>query len=97
MPSMETETIKALSAEIARDVVPVLEEANAILPEVRKLDAMLMVSVDPSLAAAHALASGYMIEMVQGTAECLIDLTTNMDGAAKDMEDTDEAVASQFK
>lgn len=97
MPSMEPEAVKALGAEIVSEIVPIMDDANTILPKVRELDAMLMVSVDPSLAAAHALASGYMIEMVNGAIECLNDLATNMEGAAKDMEDTDEGIASQFE
>ena len=96
MPSVETARIKALSDGITDEVVPILEEANPILPKVRELDPMLMVSVDPFLAAAHALASGYMIEMVQGAAECLVGLSTDLTASADLWDKSDEDTAADF-
>lgn len=96
MPSAETPRMRELSERIAADVVPLLEEANPYLPKIRELDAMLMVSVDPSLAAAHALASGYMIEMVQGAAECLVGLSTDLTASAVAWETSDEAAAADL-
>ena len=56
-----------------------------------------MVSVDPSLAAAHALAGGYMIEMIQGTAECFVGLDADLKDCAKVWDEADRDTAADFK
>lgn len=97
MPNVDPARLEALGKEIVDKVIPILEDGNALIPEIRDLDQMLMVSVDPSLAAAHALAGGYMIEMIQGAAECFVGLDTDLKASAKAWDDADGTSASDFR
>ncbi|WP_112137031.1 hypothetical protein [Glycomyces dulcitolivorans] len=97
MPEIDPQVLRDLSDGIVADVAPKMEEAMPIIPEIRELDQMLMVSVDISLASAHILASGYMIEMIQGAAECFNSLNTALAETAQSWEDSDGAVADSFK
>jgi hypothetical protein len=96
LPNVDTARLEALGKDIVDKVIPILEDGNALIPEIRDLDQMLMVSVDPSLAVAHALAGGYMIEMIQGAAECFVGLDTDLKASAKSWDDADGATASEF-
>lgn len=97
MPSVDAERLKQLGKDIQEQVAPILESANELIPNVRELDQTLMVSVDPSLAVAHALAGGYMIEMIQGAGECFADMSAALEQSAKGWEDADGTTASEFK
>lgn len=97
MPNVDPDRLEAFAQELVDAVVPTFDEATAILPDIRELDQMLMVSVDPALAVAHALAGGYMIEMIQGAAECFVALQTDLTETAKTWRDADETTASDFK
>ncbi|GAA1688619.1 hypothetical protein GCM10009830_40300 [Glycomyces endophyticus] len=97
MPEIEPQVLRDLSDGIVADVAPKMEEAMPIIPEIRELDQMLMVSVHPTLASAHILASGYMIEMIQGAAECFNALNTALAETAQSWEDSDTAAADSFK
>jgi hypothetical protein len=97
LPDITPARLKEHAESIVADVAPKLEEASPIPAELRELDQMLMVSVDPFLAASHALAVGYMIEMIQGAAECFNSLTTALTETATAWEDADAAAANAFK
>lgn len=97
MPNVDPARIEEIGKEIVDKVIPILEEGNALIPEIRDLDQMLMVSVDPFLAAAHALAGGYMIEMIQGAAECFVGLDTDLKASAAAWDDADGTAASDLK
>lgn len=97
MPNVDPDRLEAFAQELVDAVVPSFDQATVLLPEVRGMDPMLMVSVDPSLAAAHALASGYMISMLQGASECFVGLQTDLMETAKTWRDSDETTASDFK
>lgn len=97
LPEITPAKLNELAEGIVNDVAPKLEEASAIPPELRELDQMLMVSVDPFLAASHALAVGYMIEMIQGAAECFNSLNTALTETATSWEDADAAAEQSFK
>ncbi|MFG3340903.1 hypothetical protein [Glycomyces sp. NPDC048151] len=96
MTHADPEAIRALGTAIDRDVTPVLEEANAILPNLRGIDQALYTSVAPALAATYTTACSYMNEMVQGAAETFTAMNDNLDGCATSWEDADAAAAADF-
>lgn len=92
-PGIDTPKVREMSDGIRADIPPILEKTNPIFPELRELDPKLMVSVQWSLAAAHALAVGYTIEMIAGAADCFTQLTTALDESVIAWEQADEAAA----
>jgi uncharacterized protein YukE len=97
MPKIDPETIRQLGTDIKSNVTPTLEEASAILPNLRSIDQALYTSVDVSLAAAYTTAVTYMNEMVQGAAECFTTMNDKLEGCATSWEDADTAGAGDFK
>ncbi|MEU6858026.1 hypothetical protein AB0B28_03995 [Glycomyces sp. NPDC046736] len=97
MPNINTGNIKDLGTGIENDIVPILEEANELLPTLRSLDQTLYTTVHYSLAIAYTGATSYMYEMVRGAAECFQGMNTDLAETAKSWEEADDATASDFK
>lgn len=97
MPNIEHERIEGLGNEIESEIVPILEEANELLPTLRSLDQTLYTTVHYSLAIAYTLGTSYMYEMVRGAAECFQGLNQDLTATAKSWAEADEATASDFK
>ncbi|WP_030162224.1 hypothetical protein [Glycomyces sp. NRRL B-16210] len=97
MPNIETARIDQLGDEIETEIVPLLEEANELLPTLRSLDQTLYTTVHYSLALAYTGATSYMFEMIRGAAECFQGLNQDLTATAESWADADDATANDFK
>ncbi len=88
--------VRGLGADIESKVVPVLEETNAILPELNGIDRSLYTAVTLPMAAAYTMATSTVTESMAGAAQCFREMREALDGCAQDMEDTDGACAAAF-
>ncbi|WP_026928514.1 hypothetical protein [Glycomyces tenuis] len=92
----EPEFVRRLGANIDAKVVPILEETNALLPELTNIDRNLYTTVTLPMAASYSVATSTLTESLAGAAQCFRDMREALEGSAKDMEDTDDACAKAF-
>ncbi|GAB3220008.1 hypothetical protein GCM10027447_03840 [Glycomyces halotolerans] len=92
----DTEFVSRLGADIENEVVPILEEATAILPELRAVDRSLYTSVTLPMAAAYTAAVSTVTESMAGAAECFREMHGALEDCAADYEACDDAVATAF-
>lgn len=88
--------VRALGADIESKVVPILEETNAILPELTGIDRSLYTTVTLPMAAAYSAATSTVTESMAGAAQCFREMRGALDDCAQAMEDTDAACAQAF-
>lgn len=92
----DTEFVRRLGADIEAQVLPVLEEASELLPELRELDRNLHTTVTLPMAAAYTEAVSTVAESMIGAAECFREMHGALKDCAQDYEDTDAACAKAF-
>lgn len=88
--------VRQLAANIDANVVPILESADEVLPELGEVDRGLDAPVALPMAAAYPEASAAATEAMAAAAECLRQMREALDGCAQDMTDTDDACAKAF-
>ena len=92
----DPEFVSGLGADIENEVVPILEEATAILPELRDVDRSLYTSVTLPMAAAYTTAVSTVMESMAGAAECFREMHGALEGCAEEYKAVDSAVAKAF-
>lgn len=90
----DTEFVRQLGVDIENEVVPILEEATATLPELRAVDRSLYTAITLPMAAAYTTAVSTVVESMAGAAECFREMHGALEGCASDYESVDGAVAT---
>ncbi|MCH7229374.1 hypothetical protein L0U85_00630 [Glycomyces sp. L485] len=88
--------MRQLGVDIENQVVPILEEAAEILPDLRDADRGLYTAVTLPMAAAYTAAVSTVAESMAGAAECFRDMHGALEDCASDYEACDAAVAQAF-
>ena len=96
MPHIDCEAVKRLGVDIENEVTPILEEADAILPNLGGIEQALYTSVHIGLAGTYSTAIGYMRQMVQGAAEAFKTMNVKLDGCAAGWSGTEDALCRTF-